>query len=126
LSAPMNDAPGVTICTVANGDTVRRFDLPELKSLLADPANAVWIDLENTGRPGFERLAPALVFHPMAIDDCVADVNFPRIDDYDKYVYMAVHSARWEDTDEEPVLRELDILLGRNYLITYREEPTRS
>jgi magnesium transporter len=61
----------------------------------------------------------------MAIDDCVMDVNFPRVDDYDQYVYLAVHSARWDDTDPEPRIKELDILLGKNYLVTYHEEPTR-
>ena len=121
----MSETPATITCTVAEGDTARPFDLAELPALLADPAKAVWIDMANTGRAGFDRLAPALVFHPMAVDDCVTDVNFPRVDDYQKYVYLAVHSARWDDTDGEPVLRELDILLGRNYIVTYHEEPTR-
>jgi len=110
---------------VARGDSARPFELAELPALLADPANAVWIDLENTGREGFEQLEPTLLFHPMAIDDCIMDVNFPRVDDYDKYVYLAVHSARWDEGDPEPLIKELDVLLGKNYIVTYHEEPTR-
>lgn len=118
LTAPMTRL-------VAQGETARTFELSELPALLKDPANKIWIDLANAGRAGFEQLEPALMFHPMAIDDCIMDVNFPRVDDYDQYVYLAVHSARWEDGDVEPVLKELDVLLGKNYLVTYHEEPTR-
>jgi len=121
----MTDLPGTITLTVAEGDTARTFALPELPALLSDPAKCVWIDMANTGREGFEKLAPTLVFHPMAVDDCVMDINFPRVDDYEKYVYLAVHSARWDDTDAEPVLKELDILLGHNYIVTYHEEATR-
>ena len=61
----------------------------------------------------------------MAIEDCVADVNFPRVDDYGPYLYLAVHSARWGDDEIGPTIKELDILLGKNYIVTYHEEPTR-
>jgi magnesium transporter len=85
----------------------------------------VWIDLQNTGAAGFDRLAPALTFHPMAVEDCVVDINHPKVDDYRDYLYMAFHSARWDEASREPVLKEIDVLIGSNYLITYHEEETR-
>ena len=114
-----------TTLTVAKGDTARDFEIAELPALLADPDSKIWIDLENTGTAGFDALGPALVFHPMAVEDCVMDVNFPRVDDYEKYIYMAVHSARWDADEVGPVIKELDILLGRQFIVTYHEEPTR-
>jgi magnesium transporter len=36
-----------------------------------------------------------------------------------------VHSARWEK-DQKPALREVDILLGERFLVTYHEGETRS
>ncbi len=118
--------PSTITCIAARGDTARTIDRSELAAALADPETRVWIDLENTGEKGFDALRPNLQFHPMAIEDCVQDVNHPKVDDYRDYLYIAVHSARWETTDPLPVLRELDILIGRNYLVTYHEEPTRS
>ena len=114
-----------TTLTVAKGESARDFELAELPALLADPDSKIWIDLENTGAAGFDALTPSLVFHPMAVEDCVMDVNFPRVDDYEQYIYMAVHSARWEEGEHAPMIRELDILLGRDFLVTYHEEPTR-
>jgi len=122
-TGPMGE-PKTTL-TVAKGETARDFEFAELPELLADPDTKVWIDLENTGAAGFDALAPALVFHPMAVEDCVMDVNFPRVDDYDQYIYMAVHSARWGADEASPTIKELDILLGHDFLVTYHEEPTR-
>ena len=114
-----------TTLTVAKGETARDFQLDELPALAADPEARIWIDLENTGTAGFDALAPTFVFHPMAVEDCVMDVNFPRVDDYEKYLYLAVHSARWDDDNTGPVIKELDILLGNNFILTYHEDETR-
>ncbi len=109
----------------ARGDEVKEHTPAELKELLADSKTKLWIDLQNTGAAGFDQLAPALVFHPMAVEDCVVDINHPKVDDYRDYLYMALHSARWDDATPEPVLKEIDVLIGANYLVTYHEEETR-
>ncbi len=109
----------------ARGDESREPDLAELPDLLQDPDTKLWIDLQNTGEAGFDRLAPALQFHPMAVEDCVLDINHPKVDDYRDYLYIALHSARWDPGDAGPVLKEIDVLIGRDYLVTYHEEETR-
>jgi magnesium transporter len=111
---------------VARDGAVQEIPPAQLAETLADRRAHVWIDLEGEGAAGFEALKPALEFHPLAIHDCVEDINYPKVDDYGDYLYVAVHSARWEASDPQPVLRELDILLGKRYLVTHHEEPTRS
>jgi magnesium transporter len=119
-------APPTTTVIAARGDEARTVPLGELATVLADHDTNVWIDLENTGEAGFAALEPTLRFHPMAVEDCVMDVNHPKVDDYRDYLYLAVHSARWEEADAEPKLHEIDILIGRRFLLTYHEDPTRS
>jgi magnesium transporter len=109
----------------ARGDEVKEATAAQLKDLLAEADTRVWVDLQNTGPAGFDALAPALQFHPVAVEDCVADVNRPKVDDYRDYLYIAVHSARWDESNREPVLKEIDVLIGANYLVTYHEEETR-
>jgi magnesium transporter len=117
-------APRITVIA-ARGDEVKSHTPAELAALLADAETRVWIDLQNTGAAGFDQLAPALQFHPLAIEDCVVDINHPKVDDYRDYLYIALHSARWDDASREPVLKEIDVLIGKNYLVTYHEEETR-
>jgi len=118
-------APPRTLLVVARGDVAEERPLGDLAALLADPDARLWIDLQNTGEAGFDALAPALTFHPMAVEDCVSDINHPKVDDYRDYLYLALHSARWDDVSQEPVIKEIDVLIGKNYLVTYHEEETR-
>jgi magnesium transporter len=55
----------------------------------------------------------------------VTHLNRPKVDDYGDYLYLAVHSARWEQ-DDRPTTREIDILIGLRYLITYHDGTSRS
>lgn len=118
-------APARSTLVAARGDEAAEHALSELPDLLKDPDVKLWIDLQNTGEAGFDALAPALQFHPMAVEDCVLDINHPKVDDYRDYLYIALHSARWDPEDAEPVLKEIDVLIGRDYLLTYHEEETR-
>jgi magnesium transporter len=55
----------------------------------------------------------------------VAHINRPKVDDYGDYLYLAVHSARWE-SGVRPTLREIDFLICDRFLISLHDEPTRS
>ena len=116
--------PKIRILAAKDGEAKEHVPA-DLARLLAEPGMKVWVDLQNTGAAGFEALAPALQFHPMAIEDCVVDINHPKVDDYTDYLYVALHSARWDDPNKEPVLKEIDVLIGKDYLVTYHEEETR-
>jgi magnesium transporter len=78
------------------------------------------------GEPG-DAVGPVLAplgIHPLAIEDMVADVNRPKVDSYGSYVYVVVHSARWDQ--DRPELREIDLLVGERFLVTHHEGGTRS
>jgi magnesium transporter len=88
-----------------------------------------WIDIEcdeapqTDSRSVAEALAP-LEIHPLVLEDMVMEINRPKVDDYGRYLYLVVHSARWEGA--RPALHELDIVVSDRFLITYHEGPTRS
>jgi magnesium transporter len=83
-----------------------------------------WIDVEGEDLPAMEVFAP-LQIHPLVLEDMVVELNRPKVDNYGRYLYLVVHSARWEP-GERPSLRELDMVLGDRFLITYHEAATRS
>lgn len=118
--------PPQTVITAAKDGTAWSVAPAQLDAALAEPTTNVWIDLVNAGQEGFEALKPALLFHPLVVEDCVMDINHPKVDDYRDYVYLAVHSARWEEKEPEPTLKELDLIVGPRYLVSYHEESTRS
>jgi magnesium transporter len=118
--------PPDTVITAAKDGEARRIAPGELEAALATTGTNVWIDLVNAGQSGFDQLKPALLFHPLVVEDCVMEINYPKVDDYRDYLYLAVHSARWEADEPEPTLKELDVIVAPRYLLTYHEESTRS
>jgi magnesium transporter len=83
-----------------------------------------WLDFEGSGDILQTPLLSPLNIHPLVLEDMAIEINRPKVDDYGSYLYLVVHSARWEG--ERPTLRELDIVVGDRFLLTYHEEPTRS
>ena len=83
-----------------------------------------WLDFEGGGEVLQTPLLNPLNVHPLVLEDMAIEINRPKVDDYGSYLYLVVHSARWDG--ERPALRELDIVLGGRFLLTYHDEPTRS
>jgi magnesium transporter len=110
-------------CWIADAQGARETE-PAAAVAAAAAGAMVWIDLEGLDEPAVAALLQPLAIHPLVIEDMVTDVNRPKVDNYGAYLYVALHSARWED--ERPTLKELDIVVGANFLITYHDSATRS
>ncbi len=108
----------------AEGDRVRAVAPEEAVRLGLEGPGAVWIDFESEPAERVSTVLAPLGVHPLVIEDLVADVNRPKVDSYGHYLYLVVHSARWDA--DQPILRELDLVIGRRFLITHHEGPTRS
>ena len=94
-------------------------------ALLTDDA-LHWIDLEDPTVKEATILEDPFHFHPLAIEDCLAEVHHPKVDDYESYVFVIVHGIRFDAPTDQFITRELDIFLGKNYLITHHKGPMRS
>lgn len=106
----------------ANG---ARATSPEeaMAAVAAGTANA-WIDLDAEEEAAATAVLAPLHIHPLVLDDMVMEINRPKVDNYGDYLYVVVHSARWDS--EKPVLREVDVVVGERWLVTYHDGGTRS
>ncbi|MFA5265020.1 MAG: magnesium transporter CorA family protein [Opitutaceae bacterium] len=94
-----------------------------LAALCAEPGVMLWVDLSEPTDEEIELvLDKTFQFHPLAIEDCVADTPFPKLEDYDTYLYFVMHAVDYTKT-EHFTTTELDLFLGRNFLITFHRKP---
>jgi magnesium transporter len=107
-----------------SGDGVIEVDAREAMRLASAQEAKVWIDFENEPEASVRELMEGLHVHPLVIEDMVMDVNRPKVDDYGDYVYLVIHSARWDE--DQPALREIDVVLGQHCMFTHHDEATRS
>ena len=86
---------------------------------LAD-AEHRWFDLDGSDHDELRRLAGDFNLHPLAVDDCISPyLHTPKIDDFGSHIFMVLPAMTPGTVDV--ALEELDVFLGGNFLITYRD-----
>jgi len=95
-------------------------------ALRAEPGTLLWIDLaEPTDDEIKQVLEVAFGFHPLAIEDCVANSPFPKLEPYDDYLYLVMHAIDGDQTKAFNTT-ELDLFLGKNFLVSFHRNPVRA
>lgn len=104
-----------------------RTDIPpkEFPRLLRDRKSLLWVDFFNEPAEIAEPILLGFHFHPLAIDDALQETHTPKIDDWGDYIYMVLNVMNYkrENGVFDSEIEELDIFLGRNYVITYHDAP---
>jgi magnesium transporter len=82
-----------------------------------------WINIE---RPrGLEQtwLEEHFDFHPLDFEDVRSRNQRPKVDEYDDYIFIVLHFARYDKQVSRLNAAEVDIFVGPDYLITLPNEP---
>jgi magnesium transporter len=104
----------------------RDLELEALRLVLADKGLVLWVDLENpTDAEIKDILEGVFHFHPLAIEDCVTPSSLPKIEDYDDYLFMVTHAVDFSKT-QKFATTELDLFLGKEFLVTFHRTPLKS
>jgi magnesium transporter len=108
-------------------DGVCLTDIPrqDYPAAVQDLEGLFWLDFEGTPPETDEPLLREVFgFHPLAIDDALQESHVPKVDDWEKYLYIVLHSVSFNhDADSELKTLELDIFLGENYVVTHHDKP---
>lgn len=98
-----------------------------LKMVLFDEDAQIWVDVDQpTDEETKSILEGIFNFHPLAIEDCVAVSEQPKIDEYDGYLFMVVHAVDFSASQHELNTSELNLFVGKNFIVTYHDRPLRS
>jgi magnesium transporter len=102
------------------------LELEALRLVRADKGLLLWVDMENPTPEEIKAILEGVFqFHPLAIEDCVAPNSLPKVEDYEEYLFIVTHAVDFTRTDKFNTT-ELDMFLGRDYLVTFRTAPLRS
>jgi magnesium transporter len=113
----------------------RDIDTFLMPTLLSDTNLFLWVDLENASPEEAKIILEDLFhFHPLSIEDCVMVSPSPKVDEYlpkeeDKfapYLFIVIHAVDYSRKDGVFATSELNFFLGKNFLVTYHREPSRS
>jgi len=97
-----------------------------LRLVRADKGLLLWVDLDNPTEEEWKFVLESVFqFHPLAIEDCVQPNSLPKVEDYEDYLFIVTHAVDFTRTEKFNTT-ELDLFLGRDYLVTFHTAPLRS
>ena len=104
----------------------RDLELEALRLVGADKGLILWVDLDDpTEEETKSVLENVFQFHPLAIEDCLTPSSLPKIEDYETYLFIVTHAVDFS-RDDKFVSTELDLFLGKEYLVTFHRTPLKS
>ena len=97
----------------------------ELAAALQDTDGLLWVDLSGEPPAACEPiLHETFGFHPLAVDDALQESHVPKVDDWGQYLYLVLHAVVFDHQDDGHMdTLELDVFLGKNYLVTHQAQP---
>jgi magnesium transporter len=106
--------------------TFTQIDDPdEINDLCEIPSNIIWVDVADPTSADFDELAKEFEFHPLSIEDCRHEHQRPKVEEFQGYYFIVLYEAELI-LGRHLELRELNIFLGRNYLVTVHSQPIRT
>lgn len=101
-------------------------DIPpsEFPRLLRDRRGLLWVDFMSEPEQTAEPILRSFNFHPLAIDDALQETHTPKIDDWGDYIYIVLNVMNYkrEHGVFESEIDELDIFLGKNFVVTFHDQ----
>ena len=93
-----------------------------------DPASGamVWVDLSNPTPEEGRLLSDVFHFHPIAVEDALSTLQFPKIESYKDYLYIVLHGIDVKKGGRRSATHDIDFFLGPNYLVTIHDGTFRS
>ncbi len=107
-----------------NGDQLTEISSEGFADALKNQSGVLWVDFGGEEpEPTEEILLQTFKFHPLAVDDALHETHVPKVDDWEQYLYIAMHAISFTSGEEDIEGIELDIFLGENYIVTHHDLP---
>ncbi len=97
-----------------------------LRLVRADKGLLLWVDLDQPTEEEIKFVLEVVFqFHPLAIEDCVQPNSLPKVEEYEDYLFIVTHAVDFTRTEKFNTT-ELDLFLGKDYLVTFHAQPLKS
>jgi len=104
----------------------RDLEIEALRLVRADKGLILWVDLNNPTDEEIKTILEGVFqFHPLTIEDCINPSSLPKMEDYEDYLFLVTHAVDFTRTEKFNTT-ELDLYLGKDYLVTFHRTPLKS
>src|SRR3989338_6516841 len=106
-----------------NGEIINDLAPEEIKAVVQSEKDVLWLDILNPEKSELDMIEKAFELHPLTIEDCINTITRPKVDRFEKYLFIVMHGATLTPRAQKVKTIELNICIGANYIITIHQEP---
>lgn len=98
-------------------------NLDQLSEFKDNENTFLWVDLQDPTKKELAKIGEEFELHPLALEDASHEHQRPKIEEYDHFYFVVFYTARLDKQKLGLEMREIDLFLNKNYLITVHEQP---
>ena len=87
---------------------------------------SVWADVQGPTADDGTVLREVFGFHPLAVEDALQSIQFPKIEIYPNVLYVVLHGIDFQAERHSFVTQDVDFFLGKAFLVTVHDGKRRS
>ena len=107
-----------------NGRKLADIPTEDISEYVSRPDCFVWVALFEPSPEELDEMAEEFGLHELAVDDARHGHQRPKIEEYGDSLFAVLHTvehAKTPDGDEELLTGEVDVFVGRNYVLSVRQ-----
>jgi magnesium transporter len=113
---------------IAYQDGKKLADIPikEISTFLAKPDCFVWVALKDPSVEELEEMKEEFDLHELAVEDARVGHQRPKIEEYGDSIFAVVQLIELVDEGHTLNVGEVDVFVGRNYVLSVRNRSQKS
>ena len=83
-----------------------------------------WIDIDGVHQSDIlASVGKHANLHPLVMEDIHNTYQRPKVEDYEDYLYIVLKMISWNEETKEVQAEQMSLILGKNYVISFKEDP---
>ncbi|AEE95439.1 magnesium/cobalt transporter CorA [Mahella australiensis] len=94
----------------------------EMIEVFAEQRKIMWVDIDRPSDEEARILDDGFHFHPLAVEDCLHDLQRPKLDNYEGYFFAVMHAVVAADKRVRVRAGEFDMFASQRYVVTFHKD----
>lgn len=106
-----------------NNELIKKLSAEDMKKVVQSGEGLLWLDITDSVKADLDILESVFQLHPLTLEDCMTTITRPKIDQFENYMFVVIHAAATTSRAQRVRTIELNICLGKNFVITIHQGP---
>ena len=109
-----------------NNAPIKELQAPDFNEdmVFVNTPGVTWLDIDGVHQADLlETVGGYANLHPLVIEDIHNTYQRPKVEDYEDYLYIVLKMISWNDETKEVQAEQLSLILGKSYVVSFKEDP---